>query len=169
MTEHSGAEALGRQSQAGFLKFKTRLVYQVSSRTAKAVKQRNPVMTEKKKGKKKKGRKEMKNGVYEYYTCFIYSNRKKDFSSGPILKLQLLSSKFSNIIRLCDKASFPLSVSLEDRCSYNKLCSYHHFSWTLPSPPLEAISMLFFAHIFCSIITWLLKINQGIRMNHVHL
>lgn len=58
---------------------------------------------------------------------FIVTEKKR-FSSVPILKLQLLPSKFSNIIRLHDKASLPLSASLKDRCSYNKLCSYHRFS-----------------------------------------
>ena len=60
MTEHSGTEALGRQRQADFSKFKTRVVYQVSSRTAKVVIQRNPDMTEKKKEKEKEER------IYEY-------------------------------------------------------------------------------------------------------
>ena len=41
--------ALRRQRQVGLCKFKASLVYKVSSRTARAVTQRNPIKTKKKK------------------------------------------------------------------------------------------------------------------------
>ena len=46
--------ALGKQRQAELCEFKTSLVYKVSSRSAKAVTQRNPVSKNEKKNKEKK-------------------------------------------------------------------------------------------------------------------
>ena len=51
--------ALGRQRQADLCEFEASLVYKVSSRTASAVTQRNPVSEHEKKRKEKK-RKEKK-------------------------------------------------------------------------------------------------------------